>query len=92
MATARSFYYRERKLVDDSKKPSFNFHYDRMNLGACMKDFYFLKGVPCEQPEGAGLFYNPKSKEMYNLRMEEDEVAFHIGMSYHILSAGLFPA
>lgn len=92
MATARSFYYRERTLSDDVKKPSFNFHFDRNNLSASMKDFYYLKGVQCEQPEGAGLFYNPKSKDMYNLRLEDDEVALHTGMSYHILSAGLIPA
>jgi len=44
MATARSFFYRERRADEDSKIPSMNFHYDRMNIGACLKDFYFLKG------------------------------------------------
>jgi hypothetical protein len=44
MTTARSFFYRERRADEDSKKPSFNFHYDRMNIGACIKDFYFIKG------------------------------------------------
>lgn len=44
MATARSFFYRERRADEDGKKPSMNFHYDRMNIGACLKDFYFLKG------------------------------------------------
>jgi hypothetical protein len=58
MTTARSFYYRERRADEDSKKPSFNYHYDRMNLGALLKDFYYLKGVEIEQPENAGLFYN----------------------------------
>jgi len=48
MATARSFYYRERTIFDDAKKPSFNFHYDRMNLSACIKDFYYMKGVEIE--------------------------------------------
>ena len=60
MSTARSFFYRERRAEEDSKKPSFNFHYDRMNSGACIKDFYFLKGTEVEQPENAGLFYNTK--------------------------------
>ena len=92
MSTARSFYYRERKSSDDAKKPSFNFHYDRMNLSACIKDFYYVNGKEVSQPEGAGLFFNTKQKELYNLVLQEDEVAFHIGMSYHILSAGLIPA
>lgn len=92
MATARSFYYRERRADEDSKKPSFNFHYDRMNLGACIKDFYFIKGVEIDQPENAGLFYNTKQREHYNLRLKDDDVGFHIGMSYHILSAALIPA
>ncbi len=48
MSTARSFYYRERKVIDDAKKPSFNFHYDRMNLSACIKDFYYLNGNEIE--------------------------------------------
>lgn len=60
MATARSFYYRERRADDCEKTPSFNYHYDRMNLGACIKDFYFLKGKEVEQPPNAGLFYNTK--------------------------------
>lgn len=60
MSTARSFYYRERTNGDDEKKPSFNFHYDRMNMSACIKDFYYLKGQEIEQPEKAGLFFNTK--------------------------------
>ena len=62
MATARSFFYRERRADEDSKIPSMNYHYDRMNIGACLKDFYFLKGQEIEQPEGAGLFYNTKDR------------------------------
>jgi len=92
MATARSFYYRERTLQDDAKKPSFNFHYDRMNLSCCLKDFYYQRGVEMEQPEGAGLVYNMKDRSHYNLRMDEGDIGFHIGMSYHILSAGIFKA
>ena len=63
-----------------------------MNLSASIKDFYFLKGHEIDQPEKAGLFFNTKEKELYNLKLNEDEVAFHIGMSYHVLSAGLIPA
>ncbi len=48
MATARSFYYRERRADEDSKKPSMNYHYDRMNIGGCLKDFYFIKGKEIE--------------------------------------------
>jgi hypothetical protein len=92
MSTARSFYYRERRVSDDANKPSFNFHYDRMNLSACLKDFYYIKGNEVEQPYGAGLNYNTKSKELYNLRLDEGDIGFHVGMSYHILSAGIFPA
>lgn len=92
MTTARSFYYRERRIEDDIKKPSFNFHYDRMNMSACIKDFYYLKGQEIEQPDGAGLIFNTKNKERYQLKLKEDEVGFHIGMTYHILSAGLIPA
>lgn len=65
MTTARSFYYRERRAEDDAKKPSFNFHYDRMNLSACIKDFYYMNGVEIEQPNGAGLIFNTKQKERY---------------------------
>ena len=92
MATARSFYYRERTEQDDAKTPSFNFHYDRMNLSACVKDYYFIKGREIEQPESSGLFFNTKQGERYNLRLNDDEVGFHAGMSCHILTAGLIPA
>lgn len=44
LATARSFYYRERRSDEDASKPSFNFHYDRMNMSACIKDFFYLRG------------------------------------------------
>ena len=63
-----------------------------MNLSFCLKDFYYHKGVEIEQPEGAGLVFNLKDKSLYNLRMDEGDIGFHIGMSYHILSAGIFPA
>ena len=63
-----------------------------MNLSGCIKDFYFLKGQEIEHPDGAGLFFNTKQKQLYNLKLNEDDVAFHVGMSYHILSAGIIPA
>ena len=62
MVTARSFFYRERRSDEDGKIPSMNFHYDRMNIGACLKDFYFLKGKEVDQPDEAGLFYHTKEK------------------------------
>jgi hypothetical protein len=92
MATARSFYYRERNAQDDQSKPSFNFHYDRMNLSAALKDVYYLKGEKIENPEGAGLYFNVKDGELYNLHMEDDDLSFHIGMTGHILTAGEIPA
>jgi hypothetical protein len=48
ITTARSFYYRERRANEDAKKPSFNFHYDRMNISASIKDFYYMKGHEIE--------------------------------------------
>ena len=51
-----------------------------------------MKGVEVEQPENAGLFYNTLQRERYNLRLKDDDVGFHVGMSYHILSGGLIPA
>jgi len=48
LVTARSFYYRERTILDDYKQPSFNFHYDRMNVSASVKDFYYMLGVEIE--------------------------------------------
>lgn len=63
-----------------------------MNISACLKDFYFMNGKECLQPEGAGLSFITKSGELYNLRMHDDDIGFHMGMSYHILSAGLIKA
>ena len=36
--------------------------------------------------------YITKSGDLYNLQMQEEDVGFHIGMTYHILSAGLIKA
>lgn len=92
MATARSFYYRERTSNDDSQNPSFNFHYDRMNISAAMKDFYFMKGNAIEKPQGAGLFFSVKDGELYNLEAEDGDLSFHIGMCAHILTSKIIPA
>lgn len=92
LATARSFYYRERTTSDDTSKPTFNFHYDRMNISATMKDVYYMKGDKIKNPEGAGLYFNVKDGELYNLHLEDDDLSFHMGMTAHILTAGIIPA
>jgi len=46
----------------------------------------------CENPEGAGLHFNLKSGEKYNLVLNDSDLAFHIGMTGHILTGGIIPA
>jgi hypothetical protein len=92
LSTARSFYYRERTKADDSSKPSFNYHYDRMNISATFKDVYYMHGEKCENPEGAGLYFNLKNGDKYHLALNDSDLAFHIGMTGHILTGGIIPA
>ena len=94
MSTARTFFYRERQLVDDSNVPAFNWHYDRMNMGAVLNDFYYVHGKPCPKPQqGAGLFYHVGTPgQIFQLSLGDEDVGLHIGMTAHILTAGIFPA
>ena len=63
-----------------------------MNLSCAMQDFYFMKGQPINKPENAGLYFNIRDGEMYNLVMNESDLSFHMGITTHIFTAGEIPA
>ena len=79
-------------MEDEGKEMQFNWHYDRMNFGACMNDAYFMHGEMCEHPKKKGFLYNDINKDIVTLEMDDDDIAVHTGMTMHILTGGVIKA